>query len=152
MKIPKMNHTLLVASAVVLASCSAGNPGSSADINQDGGVSFDEFDAYMKDAVFAHFDSGKTGKVTKEDYQKVNPDKPISEFNKVDRNGDGVITKSESDAAFDKEGSMKKLFKKIDTDGSGTLSPSEIKVFKAAMKAQPGRDDLGKLENAATTS
>ncbi len=108
-----------------------------------------EFDAYMKETIFTTVDANGDGKVTKDEWRKMNPKDPESEFRRTDRNGDGSITRAEADAAFDKEGSLKDLFKKIDTDRNGSLSQAEVKAFKAGVDKQPGKTEFEKLSNAA---
>lgn len=134
---------------VATIGCSTQDAFLAADTNKDGAVSSAEFDTYMKSEVFTEVDADKDGRVTMTEWQAVNPGKPASEFKKVDRNGDGAITRAEADAEFDRTGSLDKLFKKIDTDGNGSLSREEAKAFGAKVKAQPGASGYEKLSNAA---
>ena len=142
----------LLTGALALSACTTGDSFKRVDKNSDGGASFSEFDAYMKKAVFEEVDSNGDGKVSQQEWRQMNPKDPVSEFNKADSNGDGLITRTEADAAFDREGSMKKLFNKIDTDNNGSLSEAEINVFHTHMKKQPGKTDLEKLQNTSTSS
>ena len=136
----------------MVAGCSTGSLNPSADKDHDGGVSFTEFDAYMKDAIFASFDANKDGVVTMAEWRAMNPSGPKSNFIKADRNGNGRVSKAESDAKMDKDGSMMQLFKKIDKDQSGKLSEAEIAAFKSLMERQPQGTDLEKLKQAADKS
>ena len=152
MNMRKLQYGLAVAGALAIAGCTTGGSFKQADQDQSGGISFAEFDAYMKDAIFKGVDADGDGHVTQEEWRRVNEKDPVSEFRATDRNGDGKITRAEADASFDKEGSLKELFKKIDTDGSGSLSQEEVKAFHALMKKQPGKTELEKLSNAADAS
>lgn len=133
---------------LAVPACTAGGSMDRADINKDGGVSQPEFDAYMKDTIFNAFDADGDGKVTVQEWRKLNPTDPISEFNQADANGDGVITRAEADAAFDKDGALEALFETMDTGKDGQLSQAEINAFDAKMKTQKGTD-WEKLKGAA---
>ena len=142
----------LLVGALIVAGCTTESLNPSVDKDQDGGVSFPEFDAYMKETIYTEFDGKGDGAVTMEEWRHVNPSGPVSEFNKADRNGDGKVSRAESDATMDQDGSMKKLFQKIDTDRNGRLSEAEITAFENLMKQQPGSTDLDKLKQAADKS
>jgi Ca2+-binding EF-hand superfamily protein len=75
-----------------------------------------------------------------------------SKFSKTDTNRDGSISRPEADSAFDQEGSLKKLFDKMDADNSGGLSPDEVSDFRSKIKQQPGSNPAEKVTNAATQS
>lgn len=145
----RMTSLGLMAGALIVAGCTTGSLNPSADKDQDGGVSFPEFDAYMKEAIFTSFDANGDGAVTMAEYRLLDPSGPESTFKKADRNGDGTVSRAESDAKTDRDGSMKKLFQKMDTDGNGRLSEAEIAAFQSLMKQQPGGTDLDKLKQAA---
>ena len=147
----QMTRPGLLAGALMIAGCTTGSLNPQADKDRDGGVSFPEFDAYMKETIFNEFDANKDGVVTREEWRKQNPSGPASKFKGADRNGDGKASRAESDAKLDQDGSMKKLFQKIDTDRNGRLSEAEITAFQALMQQQPGTD-LEKLKQAADQS
>ena len=152
MNMRKLQYGLAVAGALALAGCTTGGSFKQADQDQSGGISFSEFDAHMKASIFKAVDANGDGHVTQEEWRKVNEKDAVSEFSATDRNGDGKISRAEADAGFDKEGSLKDLFKKIDTDGNGSLSQEEVKAFHELMKKQPGKTELDKLSNAAEAS
>lgn len=134
---------------LAVSGCATGSLNPQADKNLDGGVSFPEFDAYMKESIFSQYDANGDGVVTMKEWRSQNPTGPVSNFNEADANGDGRVTRAQSDAKMNRDGSMKKLFQKIDTDGDGRLSKEEIAAFEALMKQQPGGTEMEKLEQAA---
>lgn len=121
---------LLVGSvSLTLVSCNDSEGFDKADANDDGLVSFEEFDAHMKGEVFSRVDADGDGRISLAEWQKVNAGKKDADFGKTDTNGDGFISRAEADAAFDREGSLKKLFDKIDTNGDGSIDRAESDAF-----------------------
>ena len=147
----RMTSLGLLAGSLMIAGCTTGALNPRADKDRDGGVSFPEFDAYMKETIFTEFDANRDGMVTREEWRKQNTSGPASKFQGADRNGDGKVSRSESDAKLGQDGSMKKLFQKIDTDRNGRLSEAEITAFQTLMQQQSGTD-LEKLKQAADQS
>lgn len=115
--------------AALLAGCASTDSFMKLDTNRDGSGSPAEFDTYMKKEVFARVDTENDGKVTRVEWQQCNPKVSDTKFSKTDTNRDNCISRPEADAAFDREGSLKKLFGKIDSDLNGGLSPSEVSAF-----------------------
>ena len=68
----------------------------------------------MKKEVFTRIDTNNDGKVTKVEWKTFNPGVSDSRFSKADTNRDGSISQPEADSAFDQEGSLKRLFDKMD--------------------------------------
>ena len=147
-----MTTLVLLAGWMAVSGCSTGSLNPNGDKNLDGGVSFPEFDAYMKESIFTEFDANGDGVVTMAEWRKMDPKGPASKFTKADSNGDGRVTRAESDAQMDRDDSMKKLFKKVDTDDSGRLSKEEIAAFHALMNQQSKGTELEKLKQAADQS
>ena len=139
----------LLAGALIIAGCTTGSLNPKADPDQDGGVSFSEFDAYMKEAIFTAFDANGDGAVTMTEWRLMDPSGPASKFNKADKNGDGRVSRAESDAKMDRDGSMKKLFNKVDADRSGSLSETEIATFRDLLSQQSNGTELDQLKQAA---
>ena len=136
----------------LLAGCASTDSFAKLDANRDGCGSRAEFDAYMKQAVFSRVDANHDAKVTKDEWQAVNPNLDEAKFRRADRNGDRAITRKEADAAFDREGSLKKLFGKIDADGNRSLSRSEVTDFCSKVRQQPGATPAEKISKAANPS
>jgi hypothetical protein len=138
--------------AALLVGCASRDSFSKLDTNRDGSGSRSEFDAYMKQEVFARSDANQDAKVTMEEWQSFNPKVSSEKFRKADINRDGVIDRQEADAAFDREGSLKTLFGKIDTDGNGSLSHAEVSAFRSKLRQQPGASPAEKISNATSRS
>jgi len=138
--------------AALLAGCASTDRFVQLDTNRDHSGSPAEFDAYMKQAVFTRVDANGDGKVTKTEWQQFNPEVSDARFRKTDLNGDRLITRQEADAAFDREGSLKRLFAVIDTDGNGSLSRAEARAFRAKLQSQPGASPAEKISNASKPS
>ena len=136
----------------LLAGCASTDSFAKLDANRDGSGSCAEFDAYMKQEVFARCDANHDAKVTKQEWQQFNAKVDEAKFRRADRDGDRSITRKEADAAFDREGSLKKLFVKIDADGNGSLSRAEVTDFRAKVRQQPGATPAEKITKAANQS
>jgi len=132
----------------LLAGCASTDPFSKLDANCDGSGSCDEFCAYMKQDIFSRVDANHDAKVTRQEWQTVNPKLDEAKFRKADRNGDGSITRAEADAAFEREGSLKKVFRKIDADSNGSLSRAEVADFRSKVRQQPGATPVEKISKA----
>lgn len=133
----------------LLAGCATTDPFVRLDTNRDGSASCDEFCAYMKQEVFTCVDANKDAKVTRQEWQAVNPKVDEAKFRRADRSGDGSITRTEADAAFEREGSLKKLFRKIDADSNGSLSRAEVADFRSEVRQQTGATPVEKISKAA---
>jgi Ca2+-binding EF-hand superfamily protein len=103
----------------------------------------------MKQEVFVRVDTSRDGRITQQEWLAVNPKVDDAKFRKADRNRDGFITRKEADAAFDREGSLATLFKKIDADGNGGLSRAEVTAFRSKVRQQPGATPLEKISKAS---
>jgi hypothetical protein len=132
-----------------LSGCASTDSFAKLDTNKDGSGSRAEFDAYMKQEVFVRVDTSRDGRITQQEWLAVNPKVDDAKFRKADRNRDGFITRKEADAAFDREGSLATLFKKIDADGNGGLSRAEVTAFRSKVRQQPGATPLEKISKAS---
>lgn len=101
----------------------------------------------MKQEVFSRVDANSDGKVVLSEWQAFNPKVDQTRFRKADTNRDGFITRTEADATFDREGSLNKLFARIDTDRNTCLSRGEVKAFRAQVRQHPGTTPFGKNSN-----
>lgn len=137
--------------AMLQAGCASNDRFSKLDTNQDRSGSPAEFDAFMKQEVFTRIDTTGDGRISKSEWQQFNPEVSDAKFRKADLGGDGFINRKEADAAFDREGSLGKLFTAIDADGNGNLSRAEARAFRAKVEQQPGTSASGKTSNAIQT-
>lgn len=134
----------------LLTGCASESPLAKLDSNRDGSASPVEFEIHMKKEVFTRIDTDNDGKVTKVEWRQFNPKVSDAKFSKTDTDHDDSISRPEADAAFDREGSLKKLFTAIDTDKSGGLSSAEVSDFRSKVQQQPGPSPAEKVTQAAT--
>jgi Ca2+-binding EF-hand superfamily protein len=59
-----IKYALALVGIATLTACSTGDSLIRVDQNKDGGVSFKEFDAYMKDDIFKKFDTDGNGSLS----------------------------------------------------------------------------------------
>lgn len=135
-----------------LVGCASTDSFAKLDVNHNGSGSCGEFCAYIKQEVFIRVDSNHDGKVVRTEWQNVNPKVSDARFRKADRNGDGAITRTEADAAFDREGSLTRLFAEIDTDANGGLNRAEVSAFRSKVRQQPGTTPVEKISNITNPS
>ena len=113
------------------------------DANRDGRISAAEHAAAAK-KMFRAMDANRDGNVTAAEmdaaYSKVTGNKAeqsgmsgADKIKVVDRDGDGVLTASEHDAA------SKEMFRKMDTDRDGYLSREEWTAGHAALMNNSSR-------------
>jgi Ca2+-binding EF-hand superfamily protein len=139
----------ICAAFALIAGCATTDSFAKLDANRDGAGSCAEFDNYMKKEVFICVDSNADGKVVLSEWQTFNPKVDAKRFGQADINRDGFITRTEADATFDREGSLKKLFARIDTDGNGSLSRPEVKAFRAQVRQNPGTTQIDTKPNSS---
>ncbi len=111
------------------------------DTNKDGSISQEEVDAETA-SLFTAADADKNGIVGLEEFkaQFVVQSEPmrIRAFQRLDRNGDGTVTKEEFD------GLSEKIFSRMDRDGDGILEPR-----KGGKRGERGEQQArGEGENA----
>jgi hypothetical protein len=135
------------ATLALLAGCASTDSFARLDANRDGAGSRAEFDTFMKQEVFNRVDANSDGRITLSEWQAFNPKVDQARFRKTDTNRDGFISRAEADAAFDREGSLDKLFDKIDTDGNGSLSRAEARAFRAQVRKHSGAAPAVKTSN-----
>ena len=138
---PLILIALCFSSAAVLAADPKGQPALSQfegmDTNRDGRISAAEHAAAAK-KMFRAMDANRDGNVSAAEmdaaYSKVTGNKAdpsgmsgADKIKAVDRDGDGVLTASEHDAA------SKEMFRKMDADRDGYLSREEWTAGHAAL-------------------
>lgn len=119
------------------------------DANQDGSISKDEVNAHRADR-FASADMNGDGLVTADEFEafaqaeraQKQEERRARRFAKLDADGDGFVTAEEHAAAGDER--MERMFNRIDTDGDGVISESEREAAKERMKERRGKRGKGR--------
>jgi len=105
-----------------------GGPLRETDVNADGAISKEEFDAKVS-GRFSEADVDGTGSLTLDEFTAMNEKREEERrtkraqhrFDRLDTNGDGVIDAAELTAKTDK------MFERMDADEDGMLSADELK-------------------------
>jgi Ca2+-binding EF-hand superfamily protein len=103
------------------------------DTNNDGKVTYREFDAGFADLVFNTYDRNGDGVVTRTEWNSIeaaNQDKTKASFAALDRNHDGRLTRTELDHHSARRNAVvKQLFARIDKNGDGVITEDEARTF-----------------------
>jgi len=120
--------------ALGLAACATKTPHfDAADSNGNGRVTLAEWEAHIVTTLHRENDANGDGRVTFDEWQANNPSANRSRFLSLDTNGDGAISWSEGLAFVRKEHVYDDVFKRMDTDNSGTLDRRETVEFRDHM-------------------
>ena len=84
-------------------------------------------------------DTNGDGSVDLAEIQAARPDFTLEKFNQADGNGDGLLSRDELRAAH---GKARAMFSRIDQDGSGGISLSEMQAHRSGAT----QDDFAKLD------
>ena len=103
------------------------------DTNNDGKVTYAEFDAGFADLVFDTYDKNSDGVVTRTEWNLIeaaNQDKTKASFAALDRNHDGKLTRDElNHHGARRNAVVKQLFARIDKNGDGVITEDEARTF-----------------------
>ena len=102
------------------------------DKNDDGKVTFEEFNAGFADTVFATYGRGLDGAVSKQEWdavERANQVKANSSFRALDRNHDGKLTRDELSHGRKRDAVVKSLFARIDKNHDGVITLDEARAF-----------------------
>ena len=103
------------------------------DANNDGKVTFAEFDAGFADLVLDTYDKNGDGVVTRTEWNLIeaaNQDKTKASFAALDRNHDGKLTRDELNHRSAKRNAVvKQLFARIDKNKDGVITEDEARGY-----------------------
>ena len=103
------------------------------DKNNDGKVTYAEFDAGFADAMFALYNYDGTGAVTKTDWndiERAHQDEAAATFRALDLNHDGKLTKEELNThSKRRDAVVHRLFDTIDKGHKGYFTLQEAQSF-----------------------
>jgi Ca2+-binding EF-hand superfamily protein len=99
----------------------------SADTNQDGKITLDEFKEHAKQAAFTSADRNGDRIIDKQEWQKVQP--PVQaeqKFEAIDKDLDKRISFLEFSDSVDRTRNFDEVFNALDRNRDGSLSPDEF--------------------------
>ena len=103
------------------------------DTNNDGKVTYAEFDAGFADSVLDTYDKDGDGVVTRTEWNLIeaaNQDKTKASFAALDRNHDGKLTRDElTHHGAKRNAVVKQLFARIDKNGDGVITEDEARAY-----------------------
>ena len=130
-----LGAVLAGACTLLLTSC-ATTGFNKADTDASGVVSVEEFERYLLDTVYSEADSNGDAKLTFAEWKAAYPSAEKRKFRQPDTNGNGGITRAEAKAHFERTGVIEDLFRRIDTDKTGSVTVAEIDAFLDKMRAK----------------
>ncbi len=71
-------------------------------------------------------DANQDSKITFDEWKAANPDAEKRKFRQPDRNRDGAVTPQEAKRHFDRYGTLKDLFDRIDANNDGYATREEM--------------------------
>jgi len=111
------------------------------DTNEDGQITNEEFDA-RHDSRFDEFDADGDGKVTLDEAKQwrpaPNPRRAEMMFQRLDTDGDAIVTREEFDAR------SAGRFEAMDKNGDGAITADEVRAMQAPRGGKGGGQGPGK--------
>ena len=108
-----------------------------ADANHDGELSRNEASDFLVNEIFDARDADHNGEFKLEEWSVPGDPTRKLDFQKSDKNDDGIVTKAE---AFDygrTHGVAKKILTEADKNGDGKLDRAEVQAYYASREAPP---------------
>ena len=102
------------------------------DANNDGKVTFAEFDAGFADTIFATYGRGIDGAVSREEWnavERANQDSAATSFRGLDRNRDGKLTRDELSTGRRRNAVVRRIFNRADANHDGAIVLEEARKF-----------------------
>jgi len=104
----------------------------SADTNQDGKISPDEFKQHAKQEAFKNIDRNGDKKIDKQEWKTATPSPQAGgNFEAVDKNHDAAIGFLEFSDKMDKNYTYDEVFNTLDRNRDGALAPDEFNARPA---------------------
>lgn len=108
------------------------------DTNNDGKVTYAEFDAGFADTIFSQYNRNSDGAVTLAEWdaiERADQDKTKSSFRLLDRNHDNKLTRDELTRGKSRNAVVHRIFERADTNHDGVITESEASSFGIAKAA-----------------
>ena len=124
------------------------------DANNDGKVTYAEFDAGFADSVLDTYDKDGDGVVTRAEWNAIeaaNQDTTKASFAALDRNHDGKLTRDElNHHGARRNAVVKQVFARIDKNGDGVITEDEARTYgiRRAVRPRPGQPSVARLPPA----
>ncbi len=108
------------------------------DTNNDGKVTYAEFDAGFADTIFSQYNRNSDGAVTLAEWdaiERADQDKTKSSFRLLDRNHDNKLTRDELTHGKRRNAVVHRIFERVDTNHDGVITEAEARNFGIARSA-----------------
>ncbi len=108
------------------------------DTNNDGKVTYAEFNAGFADTIFSQYNRNGDGSVTLAEWdaiERADQDKTKSSFRLLDRNHDGKLTRDELTHGKRRDLVVHRIFARIDANHDGVITEAEARNFGIARAA-----------------
>ena len=108
------------------------------DTNNDGKVTYAEFDAGFADTIFSQYNRNGDGSVTLAEWdaiERADQNKTQSSFRLLDRNHDGKLTRDELTHGKRRNLVVRRIFDRIDANHDGVITEAEARNFGIARSA-----------------
>lgn len=109
------------------------------DANNDGRVTYAEFEAGFAGTIYSQYNRNADGAVTLAEWDSIEraaEDRVLSSFQMLDRNHDGKLTRDElSRHGRRRDMAVRRIFNRIDANHDGIITENEARAFGIAKAA-----------------